>query len=306
MAQTPFHTGWDITKATVRSLVHNDISRMAGATAFFATFALPPILIIVVRTLGLFLDRHAVGRSMMGALRSLFGQECTASIIQTIRSFRSLEHNYLIATGIFLFLLFVATSLFAVIQNSINQLWHIRSSTGAPILEILKARASAFTIIVAGGVIFLSIQLLIAGQILLGKQLNTSGSATGGFIFRTITQLITVCAATVWLYLLFILLPDGRAARKIVLRGAAVTAVLLTIGKAVLKLLLRPVQVNRFYGISGAIALILLFMFYSSIFLYCGAALIRVLSEASGHPIAPKAHAERYRLSTEAKKESTE
>jgi membrane protein len=295
---------WQIAKAAFRNLVSNDIARMAGATAFFATFAIPPILMIIVRTIGLFVGKRNVGRSLIDALRNIFGEESTASIIQTIRSFRALEHNYLIAAGIFIFLLFVATSFFGVIRSSINQLWCIRTATKARLLSILKERVTAIAVILAGGLIFLSIQLLVAGQALLEKQLNTFNSTASAIICRGINILIRTTAATLWLFLLFCFLPDGRPNRKIALTGAVLTGILFTIGKAVLRILLQPVQVNNFYGISGAIALVLLFMFYSSIFLYIGAALIGALSSKRGKPIEPKAHAERYKINEDNKSEN--
>ena len=41
-------------------LVKNDPLRLAGATAFFTTFALPPILLLLIQLLSLILDRKSV------------------------------------------------------------------------------------------------------------------------------------------------------------------------------------------------------------------------------------------------------
>ena len=65
-----------------------------------------------------------------------------------------------------------------------------------------------------------------------------------------------------------------------------------------LRVLLSPGRVNDFYGASGALVLVLLFMFYSSIILYFGAAIIRAWSDAAGQPVEPKAHAIKYRKET--------
>lgn len=273
---------------------------MAGATAFFATFALPPIIMITVRTLGLFMNKRALGHSVMNALQQIFGTESVNSFIHTIRSFRALEGNYLIATGIFLFLLFVATSLFTVIRNAINQLWCIRTLPDKSILAILKKRAISVAIILAGGLLFLAIQVLLAGQQLLGQRMNMVSPAMSIFVSTIINTLVTTAIAFIWLYMLFMILPDGKPDAGIARMGAAVVSILFTVGKIVLKLLLRPVQVDSFYGATGAIALVLLFMFYSSIFLYFGAALIHTLSTARGKQITPKTYAESYRLTIEA------
>ena len=62
-----------------------------------------------------------------------------------------------------------------------------------------------------------------------------------------------------------------------------------------LSLLLRPVPVSNFYGASGAFAILLLFLFYSALFLYAGAAVVEAWGNATDRPIVAKAGAERYR-----------
>lgn len=287
---------WKIFRLTLRSLAANDLFRMAGATAFFTTFALPPMVLIIARVLGLFLDRQAVGNALIGPLGGIFGPDTTASIVQTIRSFRSLQDNYLISAGIFLFLLFVATTLFKIIRDAINQLWGIRAARGRSLRAVLLSRAISLAVILAGGVLFLTVQLVDAGQQLLGRHISAGFQQASHFLGVGVNVLIVALISALWFYLLFRALPDGRPTRSIALGGAFLTGILFTAGKAVLGLLLRPVQVSNFYGVSGAFALLLLFMFYSSIFLYFGAAFIGAWSEAQGQPVAPKAHAERYRI----------
>lgn len=284
---------WD----ACRNLGANDLFRMAGATAFFTTFALPPMMIIIVRTLGLFIERRTVGRALMESLRNTFGPQSADSILQTIRSFRGLlESNRLLGIVIFLFLVFVATSLFTIIRKSIDQLWSIRTAAHVSFRSILQSRAISVGVILAGGLLFLAIQVLGAGIELLGSSLGIFKTKAGLLFWRSLNVVVTTLMASVWLYLLFLLLPDGRPSKRIIWRGALVTAILFTTGKSLLRMLLQPVQVNSFYGVSGAIALVLLFMFYSSIFLYFGAAIIQSWSKASETPIEPKHHAEHYRM----------
>jgi membrane protein len=104
----------------------NDPLRMAGATAFFTTFALPPILIILFLLFTLFLSGRVVGTEMMEILSSTFGRGSANQIRTTTRGFRDIAQNWYIAAGGLVFLLFVATTLFTVIKNSLNDIWDIR------------------------------------------------------------------------------------------------------------------------------------------------------------------------------------
>src|SRR3982751_2319051 len=98
-----------------REMKNNDPLRLAGATAFFTSFALPPILIILFQLFSLFVNRRFVGSEMMQVLKDTFGEEGANQIRVTARGFRTIATNWYTATGGFLFLIFVATTLFTVI-----------------------------------------------------------------------------------------------------------------------------------------------------------------------------------------------
>jgi membrane protein len=59
---------------------------------------------------------------------------------------------------------------------------------------------------------------------------------------------------------------------------------------------MRNSNVSEIYGTGGAIVLILLFVFYSSMILYFGASFVKVYSIAIKSPIVPKRMAYRYQL----------
>jgi membrane protein len=288
MLKKEIRFAWNILKAAIRHLSDHDLFRMAGATAFFTTFALPAILMIIVRTLGLFIDRRTVGRQMGKQLREILGSESMDSILQAIRSFSALQHGYLFTAGVFVFLLFVATTLFKVIRNSINEIWGVRSTPHGKLLVMLKSRIVSVAVILLGGILFLAVQFIDAGQHMFSAYLIDNLPDTTFYLGRGLKVLLAILISTAWFYVLFSFLPDGRPSRKIALSGAVITAILFSIGKWILGILLSPGNVNSFYGASGAMVLVLLFMFYSSIILYFGAALIRSASEAYGSPVIPK------------------
>jgi hypothetical protein len=93
---------------------------MAGATAFFTTFALPPILVILIQVLKLVLDPKLVRNELFNSLSSIIGEESVEPIRNILRALRGLAQNWWIIIGGFIFLLFVATTLFRVIKSSVN------------------------------------------------------------------------------------------------------------------------------------------------------------------------------------------
>jgi len=107
-------------------LAKNDPMRMAGATAFFTTFALPPIVFILSQLFGLFIGRGNMGRGLLENISNTLGKEGAEQVRQVVRSIYGFGNSWYVIVFGFLFLVFVATTLFGEIKNSLDQLWKIR------------------------------------------------------------------------------------------------------------------------------------------------------------------------------------
>lgn len=270
---------------------------MAGATAFFTTFALPPIFIILFQVLSLFLNKSLVGTEMMEMLSSTLGKEGAAQIRQTSRGFRTLAQNWYIAAAGFVFLIFVATTLFTVIKNTLNDIWNIKVKEKPGFIFNLWLRARSLGVILIAGLLFLASILLDSFEVLAGNNIDEIWPGRGIFFRGALNEIVGIVVVTIWFLILFRYLGDGRPSWKVSLAGGFLTALLFTAGKALLSMLLLKSNIGPIYGASASIVLILLFVFYSSFILYFGASFIKVYSEAIRKPIEPLNNkAYRYRL----------
>lgn len=270
--------------------------RMAGATAFFTTFALPPILIILFQLFTLFLSKRIVGRGLMEMITDTLGQGSAAQIRQTTRGFNTLASNWYIAIAVFVFLLFVATTLFSVIKNSLNQIWGINVKEKPGLLFNLRLRARSLGIILAAGILFLAGIVMDGFELIAGNYLNRIWPEGAGFFKSTLNEIISVVIVTAWFIVLFRYLADGRPSWKVALAGGCLTGVLFSAGKTLLSFLMKASNIGTLYGASGSIVLILLFVFYSSFILYFGASFIKVYAESVQHPFQLINKAYRYQL----------
>src|SRR5688572_13905259 len=116
---------WQLVKNSFRRLKRNDPLRMAGATAFFTSFALPPILVLLFQLFSIFFSRQIVGRELRELLTATLGKQGADQLRITARGLRNLAQNWYMAVIGLLFLAFVATTLFNVIRNSLNDIWNI-------------------------------------------------------------------------------------------------------------------------------------------------------------------------------------
>ena len=74
---------WDIPRLlrqAMRLLQKNDPLRMAGATAFFTTFALPAILVILIQTLGLVFKRETISNDLLQKLSTILGRQTVEQV----------------------------------------------------------------------------------------------------------------------------------------------------------------------------------------------------------------------------------
>lgn len=278
----------------LRLLINNDPLRLAGATAFFATFALPFILIILVQVLSLIFSRREISHELFVRMSSILGEESMQGVVVTIRGFRGLVESWWAITAGSLFMIFVATTLFRVIRNSFNQLWMIRIDPQVGFRMSMLARFKSLLLILCTGVLFITGVVLEAMQVLFGKYINELIPGSGIFFNGILSFLISIFITTVWFALLFHYIPDGKSKWKISLSGALLTSLLFALGKFVLKRLLVDSNIDQVFGRSGAFVLVLLFVFYSAMIMYYGAAFTKIWGAHKGEPIEPLPHAEFY------------
>jgi membrane protein len=91
--------------------------------------------------------------------------------------------------------------------------------------------------------------------------------------------------------MIYKVLPDVEIAWRDVWIGAAVTALLFTIGKFLIGLYLAHSTVASTYGAAGSLVVLLLWIYYSSQILFLGAEFTQVYATRYGSQIKPSKHA---------------
>ncbi|MEC5146472.1 YihY/virulence factor BrkB family protein [Chitinophaga sp. 212800010-3] len=283
-------------KEAFKRLQANDPLRMAGATAFFTTFALPAILIIMIQLLRIIFRIDHPGRRLRTQLEGMFGVETTNAILDTLRAFRSIPQNWIVAIAGFIFLLFVATTLFKIIKGSLNELWKVRPASRQNFRHIMVSRFKGALVIVFAGILFIVDLVADTARMFLGRYIGEYLPALAIYYNSALNYVISVIVVTIWFFLVFHFLPDGRPRWKVGVTGALVTSILFNIGKMILKVMLSYGNINSIYGASASMVLLLLFMFYSSLIFYFGACFTYDWGIQTSRPVEPLANATRYEI----------
>jgi membrane protein len=263
----------------------NDPLRMAGATAFFTTFALPPIIFLIAQLFGLFLSPKDVGRGLIENLSHNLGADGAEQVRQVIRSIRGFNDSWYVILLGFCFLFFVATTLFVVIRNSFNQIWQVNVKEKPGIVFKIGTRLRSAAVILVVGILFFANIFFTSIETIGGNYLEGFFEGSRIYFKLIFSEISSVIIVAAWFIILFRFLADGRPAWKAAVIGGLVTAVLFTIGRFILRTLLIDGNIGKLYGASGSFVLVLLFVFYTSFIMYYGACFIAVYSQKQHWPL---------------------
>src|SRR5882724_5092860 len=146
-------TTWKILKEFFSEFVANKVPKLAAALAYYTVFSLPALLIIVIWLGDIFYGQQAVEGKLYFELANMVGKDGALQIQQTIRNTSvSGEGHYATIISI-VGLLLGASGIFGEIQDSINQVWHLKSKPrkGKGLLKMLINRLLSFSMIAVLG-----------------------------------------------------------------------------------------------------------------------------------------------------------
>ncbi|MFD1469128.1 YihY/virulence factor BrkB family protein [Hymenobacter caeli] len=280
-----------------RELAANDPLRLGAATAFFTSFALPPILIILIQLLRALYPSSLVRTMLLGKLSNLLGSAATGLIEQILSNVADPRRSRLVTWAGFVFLLFIATTLFTIIQHSLNQLWQIRPrrSSGSVGLAVAERLRSGGVLLATGGLAVLAFST-DAALSLFADAIRDFDTTFVYYLVRGLNSLAAFLILAVWFGLTFRTLSLAKVPWRAVRRGALLTAALISLGELVLGKLLVGQDLGPVYGPAAGLVLVLLFVFYCAMIFYFGATFTKVYALRLGLPIRPKKKAVRYRL----------
>lgn len=288
---------WLLLRRAARELGANDPLRLGAATAFFTSFALPPILIILVQLLGSVYSARGARALLLTKLGEVIGSTATGLVAQTVHNVAHAGRNRLITWLGFAFLVFIATTLFTVIQHSLNQLWHVR-----PRRQLSQVSVAARERVRSAGVLLATAVLSVlafsadAALSLFADFVSDFDPTFAFYVVWVLNFTVSLLIMAVWCGFVFRTLSAAKVPWPAVRRGALLTATLIELGERVLGQLLVGRDLGPIYGPAASSVLVLLFVFYSAMIFYFGAAFTWAYAHHVGLDIRPKKTAVRYRL----------
>lgn len=276
-----------LVKATWSDFSRDECGTRAAALAYSTVFALPPLLILLVTVAGLVFSPAEVQRALETQFAGMVGQAGAQQIHEMLARGRNSAGGGLVATvGSVLGLLLGATGAFMALQEALNRAWNVKP-------DPKKGGVKAFVTkrLFSAGMV-LGLGFILAVSLALTASIAAVGGMMGGGLPKVVMQVVNFVLTLVVLSALFSaifkILPDAKVEWRDVRVGGVVTAVLFVIGKFVIGLYLGRSNPGDAFGAASALAVLLVWTYYSGMIILLGAEFTQLWAERQGHRIEPE------------------
>ncbi len=272
---------WGMFKEAGNAWLDDHAPSMGAAIAYYTTFSLAPLLIIVLAIAGMFLGAEAASGYLYRELAGLLGDAGARTVQGLVESAELSGASPLATIAGSVLLLIGATTVFAELQDDLDRIWKVPPAHTAGLWNLLTGRLLSLGLVVSIGFLLLVSLVLSAVVTAFGKW--------WGDLFPQAVILLRVCdavvglgVATVLFAMMFKILPRARIAWRDVWTGAFFTAILFTIGKMAVGAYLGRSAVGSAFGAAGSLAVLMAWVYYSAQIFLIGAEFTHVYAHRCG------------------------
>jgi membrane protein len=245
-----------------------------AALAFYTLFSMAPVLVLVIAVAGFFYGAEAAQGQLIGQLKGLIGVQGAEAIQLVLAGARNHDSGLratIIATAL---LLLGATSVFAELKDSLDQIWGVPKPTGASWWELLRTRLLSFGLILVLGFL-LMVSLVVSAALALLEHYVGAIWKDATMVLAWLAWLISFGVIAVLFAVIYKLLPRVRLSWRDVTIGALGTAAMFELGKFLIGLYIGNSGVANSFGAAGSTIALLLWVYYSAQIFFLGAEFAR-------------------------------
>ena len=266
-------TAWQVLRDAFGGWQRHQDGRLAAALAYYAVFALAPLLLVVIALLGLFLGQSNAQQQVQGQIQQVVGKNGTQMINVMIAGANHHGTGTIALIVGAVLILFSAIGIFLALQNALDEVFEIRPNNKGGFMQLVVLRFHA--IIAIAALAILALAALALANVIGGVMQTAIGGSFAGPAYEIGTGIINVVALTIFLAVVYRTLPQTPIEWKSAYTGAAVSAVILIVGEAALSMYFTKLHPAAPYGAAGGIIILLLWIYYSAQLMLFGAEITR-------------------------------
>lgn len=281
---------WDLLRGAGQEWVTDKAPKQAAALAYYALFALGPLLLIAVSMAGLVFGQAAAREAVTSQLGKLLGADAQKAIEGLMDGgIRAKAGTIGLVAGVAALLL-GAAGVFAQLREALNTVWEVEvkrvQGWKANAVAIVRRNLLGFAGVLGVGFLLL-ISLVVSAALSAGAKYVNELVPGAEVLWAILHVLVSVAIVSLLFALIYRYLPDTRVAWRDVAVGAVITGILFVVGEIGIGLYLGQAATATRYGAAGAVLVLLLWVYYSGLVLLFGAELTQVYANRYGAQVRP-------------------
>lgn len=259
---------------TVSEWLEHRASSKGAALAFYTLFSLAPILVLVLAIAGFFYGQQAARGELFLQLRGLLGNQGAEAIQLVLAGAHNQEQGRLATLVAGVLLLFGATSVFAELKSSLDDIWQVPPLTHGNVWDLVRTRLLSFGMVLVLAFLLMVSLVVSAALALLEKYLNVIWQEAS-VLLAVLNGAIGFIVIAAMFGVIFKMLPRVKLSWHDVSIGALGTAALFTLGKYAIGAYIGNSGVASSFGAAGSLIALLLWVYYSAQIFFLGAEFAR-------------------------------
>ncbi|MEZ5741507.1 MAG: YihY/virulence factor BrkB family protein [Burkholderiaceae bacterium] len=247
-------------------------SQFAAALSFYAAFSLAPLLVLMLTVLAFILDGPQARDYLLGQIGEQLGAQVSDTVANMLDRAAQTQRRGLAAGMATAVMIIGATAVIMSMKAALDHIFGANSPDRARDLwmGIVVARFKAFLMVIL-------LAALLAGSLLFtavtGGVISAVGDVLPDWVDLAGWTNTGLALALLWLlvYICLRFFPDKPPGPRAAMFGALITTVLLTGGKHVIAWYVGTVGTASAFGAAGALAVFLVWIFFSANFFLLGA-----------------------------------
>ena len=272
---------YQLAKTALGNWMDDYAPSMGAALAYYTVFSLAPLLVIVIAAGALIFGDELARAAIIEQASGLIGENGAKAIESMLASAQKPKQGVIASTLGILFLIVGATTVFAELETNLNRVWKVEPDQGSGLWHFTRTRLLAFGMVLAIGFLLIISLVVSAGIAAWGKYWS---GWFGGLeaVLHAANFVVSVTVITILFAFIYKFVPRVAIRWRDVWIGALVTSLLFTLGKFLIGIYIGKTGVESSYGAAGALAVILVWVYYSAQTFLLGAEFTKVYAESHG------------------------
>lgn len=250
-----------LTRATWREWQRDNGMMLAAAIAFYATFSIAPLLLLLLNAGALLFGEETARARLLALVADAAGARAAAAVDRILLAASRTDAGATVASVILLLL--SASAVFRHLKTALNIVLDVPTKKERGVVRYLKSRAFAAVVVIIGIVLHLSALGAMTGVAWIRENLpEVLGDAEG--LWRAAELVVSYSLPAIVFAAVLKFVPDVELKWRHVAIGAGVGALVFVGGQQLISAYLARARVTAAYGAAGSVVLLLLYVYFTA------------------------------------------